>query len=145
MSDADINRILNNLSAVLPVFHKKLLKMNLGGVTGDLTRLHLGIMGMLREGSMTASELARVTLIPRSQMTHLIDQLVRASIAERHPDLTDRRLVHVALTAHGQVLAEDVRLKVEESMRADLAGLSPDELAEMSQALETLRRIVTRL
>ena len=145
MSDADINRILNNLSAVLPVFHKKLLKMNLGGVTGDLTRLHVGIMEMLREGSMTASELARVTVIPRPQMTRLIDQLVRASIAERSPDMSDRRVVHVALTAYGRVLAEDVRLKVKESIRADLAGLSPDELAEMSQALETLRRIVARL
>jgi len=145
MNDADLNRILNNLSVVLPVFHKKLLRMNLGGVTGDLTRLHLGIMGMLSERSMTVSELARVTVIPRPQMTRLIDQLVRSSIAERSPDLTDRRVIHVALTEYGQVLAEDVKRKVQDGIRTDLGNLTPEELTEMSQALETLRRIVARL
>src|SRR3972149_2576871 len=111
MSDTHIDRILENLSAVLPVFHKKLLKMNLGGVTGDLTRLHLGIMGMLREGRLPVSELARMTVIPKPQMTRLIDQLVKAGIVERRADSADRRVINIALTEYGRVLAEDVKRK----------------------------------
>ncbi|OGO40042.1 MAG: hypothetical protein A2147_07005 [Chloroflexi bacterium RBG_16_57_8] len=145
MSDTHIDRILENLSAVLPVFHKKLLKMNLGGVTGDLTRLHLGIMGMLREGSLPVSELARMTVIPKPQMTRLIDQLVKAGIVERRADSADRRVINIALTEYGRVLAEDVKRKVQESIRTDLAGLAPEELAEMAKALEALRRIVAKL
>ena len=145
MSDTHIDRILENLSAVLPVFHKKLLKMNLGGVTGDLTRLHLGILGMLRAGSLPVSELARMTVIPKPQMTRLIDQLVKAGIVERRTDSADRRVINIALTEYGRVLAEDVKRKVQESIRTDLAGLAPEELAEMAKALEALRRIVAKL
>lgn len=145
MSDSNIDHILENLTAVLPVFHKKLLKMNLGGVTGDLTRLHLGIMGMLRERSMTVSELARLTVVPKPQMTRLIDHLVKLGIVERHADREDRRVANIVLTEYGRVLAEDVRQKVQESIRTDLASLSPEDLDEMAKALTTLRRIFARL
>jgi DNA-binding MarR family transcriptional regulator len=146
VTDTDIDRILESLRAVLPFFHRKLLKMNLGGVGGNLTRLHLGIMGMLREeGGLTLSELARLSVVPKPQMTHLIDQLVALGVVERRANAADRRVVNIGLTDHGRILAEDVKQKVHESIRADLAGLSPDELAGMAEALETLKRIVGKL
>lgn len=145
MYSPDIDRILENLSVVLPVFHKKLLRMNLGGVTGGLTRLHLGVMGMLREGSMTVSELARTTIIPKPQMTRVVEQLVKSGIVERRGGSADRRVVNITLTEYGHSLAEEVKRKVQESIRKELGCLEPEELAEMSEALETMRRIVAKL
>lgn len=145
MNDADIDHILEDLFAVLPIFHRKLLKMNLGGVTGDLTRLHVGIMGMLSKGSMTASELAKLTVVRRPEMTRLIDQLVKEGIAQRQTDSRDRRVINIALTEHGRVLLSDLNDKMRESMRLELAGLASDDLVEMSQALDTLRRISGKL
>jgi DNA-binding MarR family transcriptional regulator len=145
MSDTDIDRILDNLAAAIPVMHRKLLRMDLGGVTGGLTRLHLGIMGMLREGSMTVSELARVSIVPKPQMTHLIDQLVASGTVERRPDSADRRVVNVALTDSGRQLLRDVKRKVEEDLKNRLAGLTSEDLAAMSTALETLNSIIARL
>jgi DNA-binding MarR family transcriptional regulator len=145
MNDSDIDRILDNLAAALPVMHRRLLRMDLGGVTAGLTRLHLGIMGMLRHGSMTVSELARVSVVPKPQMTHLIDQLVRSGIVERHPDAADRRVVNIALTEPGLRLLGDVKRKVEADLKNRLAGLTSDDLADMATALETLNRIVARL
>ena len=49
--------------------------MDLGGVTGNLSRLHLAIMGMLRGENLAVSEVAKRLLIPKSQMTHLITSL----------------------------------------------------------------------
>ncbi len=145
MDETSVDRILDSLSAVLPVMHRKLLRMDLGGVTGGLTRLHLGIMGMLREGSMTVSELARVSVVPKPQMTHLIDQLVRSGIVERRADAADRRVVNISLTDHGLQLLRDVKRKVEEDLKNRLSGLTPDDLAAMATALETLNSIVARL
>ncbi len=145
MSNADIDRILENLLLVLPIFHKRLLRMDLGGVTGNLTRLHLGIMGMLSERGMTVSELANISAVPKSQMTLLIDQLVRLGIVERHSDATDRRIINLTLTNHGLVLLEDLKRKVQENIKTRWSGLTPEELAEMSRALETLRSIGARL
>jgi DNA-binding MarR family transcriptional regulator len=145
MNSADIDHILENLLLILPVFHKRLLRMDLSGVTGNLTRLHLGIMRMLNEGGMTVSELARVSMVPKPQMTHLVDQLVRLGIVERRPDATDRRVINLALTEHGRALLGDLKRKVRENIKNSLAGLTPEELAQMAQALETLRSIGTRL
>ena len=145
MNSADVDHILENLFLILPVFHKKLLRMDLSGATGNLTRLHLGIMRMLSEGGMTVSEVAKVSMVPKPQMTHLVDQLVRLGIVERCPDTTDRRVINLALTEHGHVLLGDLKRKVRENIKNSLAGLTSDELAQMAQALETLRTIGARL
>ncbi len=145
MNDPQIDHIIENLVSIVPIFHRRLLRMDLGGATGDLTRLHLGVMARLREKSMTASELARSSVMPKPQVTHLIDQLARTGVVERHPDTTDRRVINIALTERGQLLFEDLRHKVQETMRKELSGLTSQELAEMSQALDTIRRIGARL
>jgi DNA-binding MarR family transcriptional regulator len=145
MKQTYIENILENLFVIMPVFHRKLLRMDMGGVTGDLTRLHLGIMGRLHHHSMTTSELARETVIPRPQMTHLIDHLVAAGIVDRQPDATDRRVINLVLTENGLIVLQDLKHKVHDRIRKELSGLSSDELAEMSGALESLRRIGTKL
>ena len=145
MSNTDIDRILEDLLFVLPVFHKRLLRMDLGGVMGNLTRLHLAIMGMLRESSKTVSDLGKESVVSKSQMTHLIDQLVELGIVERNSDQTDRRVINLALTSHGRKLLEDLKQRVRENIRDRLAILSSGELTEMARAMETLRNIGTRL
>ena len=60
MDDTNIERILENMMYVMPVFHRKLLRMDLGGVTDNLTRLHFAIMGVLSNANMTMTELAKM-------------------------------------------------------------------------------------
>jgi len=84
MDNRTIDGIVENLFHILPIIHKKLLRMDLGGVTGSLSRLHLAIMGMLVEESLLVSEIAKRLVIPKSQMTHLIDQLAGLGIIEMH-------------------------------------------------------------
>jgi DNA-binding MarR family transcriptional regulator len=145
MSNAEIDHIYDNLILVMPIFHKRLLRMDLGGVTGNLTRHHLAIMGMLGKGNMTVSDLAKVSMVPKPQMTHLLDQLVALAIVERQHDPTDRRVINLVLTDGGRVLLGDLKQKVKENIKNRLAGLTAGELADMSQALETLRSIISRL
>ena len=144
-TNEDIDRILEDLFLVLPIFHKKLLRMDLGGVTDNLTRLHLAIMGMLSAASMTMSELAKILMMTKPQMTHLVDQLAGLGIIERRPDATDRRVINLALTDNGRVLLKDMKRKVKENIRNRLASLTPEELSEMSVALETLTSIGDKL
>ncbi len=145
MTDVDVDTILKDLIFLLPIFHKKLLRMDMGGVTGQLTRHHFAIAGMIGQGNMTVSEMARVLAMPKPQMTHLIDQLVEMGIVERHPGTEDRRVINLVLTNHGRTLFREVKEKVKEHMKIRLAGLTPQELSEMSHALETLRGIGARL
>jgi DNA-binding MarR family transcriptional regulator len=52
---------------------------------------------MLQEENLAVSEVARRLVIPKSQMTHLIDQLVDLDIVARHPDAKDRRVINISL------------------------------------------------
>ncbi len=144
-ADSSIDNILGSLLQILPILHKKLLRMDLGGVTGDLTRLHFAIMGMLSERNFTVSEIGGLLAIPKSQMTRLVDRLVVLDAVERRPDTVDRRVINLALTDHGRLVLEDVKGKVIEGIKERLAGLTPKERASMSTALETVKGIVAKL
>ena len=145
MDDTSIDRILENLLHLLPVLHKKLIKKDLGDDQCNLTRLHFAIMGILHHGSMNVTELAKMLAIPKSQMTLLIDQLVKLDIVERFPDTEDRRVINLALTNHGKALLDDMKQKIKKNIKETLSGLTPEELAEMSRALEALRTIISKL
>lgn len=125
--------------------HKKLLGMNLGGVTGELSRLHLAIMGILQEETLTVSEVAKGLVIPKSQMTHLIDQLADWNIVVRHPDTNDRRVTNISLTGHGKEVFDECLGMMKNTIREKLSHLTPTELIEMATALEKLKNIGAKL
>ncbi len=140
-----IESILESLFHVLPMVHKKLLGMNLGGATGEFSRLHLAIMGMLQEESLAVSEIAKRLIMPKSQMTHLIDQLANLDIVVRHTDIKDRRVINISLTGHGKEVFEECKGMVKNAIREKLSRLTPKELTEMATALEKLKNIGAKL
>ena len=140
-----VEQILESLFYVFPIIHKRLLGMYLDGVTGELTRLHLAIMRLLRDGEQPASELARKLAIPKSQMTHLLDELEARGVVVRHHDLQDRRVTNIELSGHGQEIFEEYRGRLKDVMRQKLSALTEQELSEMAAALEKLKELGTKL
>ena len=106
-----------------------------------MSRLHLAIMGMLDEESLSFSEIAKRLVIPKSQMTHLVS----LGIAERRPDQKDRRVVNIVLTSHGRIVLKERREMIRQNIRNKLACLTPAELADLSAALEKLKDIGAKL
>ena len=145
MKDTNIDRILENMFVVMLVTHKKMLRMDLGGSSDNLTRLHLAVMGELSQTSMTMSELAKTLMMTKPQLTHLVNLLVTLDLVERRPDAKDRRVINLALTEKGRVLGKDMKQKVKENTKKRLASLTSSELSQMSVALETIRNIVSKL
>jgi len=145
MKNKAIDTILENLFQVLPIIHKKLLRMDLGGVAGNLSRLHLAIMGMLGEGSLPISEIGMRLVAPKSQMTHLVDQLVSLGIVTRHPDTQDRRVINISLTDHGQAILRECWKLIKQNIRNKISCLTAEELAALSDALVKLKDIGAKL
>lgn len=145
MENDDLDGILENLFHILPIIHKKLLRMDLGGRAGNLSRLHLAIMGMLEERELAIFEIARRLVIPKSQMTRLIDQLVNLNIVARYPDVRDRRVINISMTDHGKVMLRERRELVKQAIRSKLSCLSPDELKDLSVALQKIKDIWSKL
>ena len=84
-------------------------------------------------------------MMTKPQLTHLVDTLVALGLVERRPDAKDRRVINLVLTAKGRVLGDDMKQKVKEDIKKRLACLTPEELAQMSAAFETLRNIIGKL
>ncbi len=145
MDDLNIDRVLENMFNIMLVIHKKIIRMNLGGDTDNLNRLHMAVLGVLSNTSPTMTELAKTLMMTKPQLTRLMDRLVKLGMVERHPDAADRRVIYVALTDNGRVTFEDMKLKLKEKIKNRLASLTLDELNQMSTALETLRNIVGKL
>ena len=145
MDDLNIDRVLENMFNIMLVIHKKIIRMNLGGDTDNLNRLHMAVLGVLSNTSPTMTELAKTLMMTKPQLTRLMDRLVKLGMVERCPDAADRRVIYVALTDIGRVTFEDMKLKLKEKIKNRLASLTLDELNQMSTALETLRNIVGKL
>ncbi|EME98389.1 MarR family transcriptional regulator [Streptomyces mobaraensis NBRC 13819 = DSM 40847] len=105
---------------------------------------HLGLhptdlqcLGVLDEqdGPLCTGEIARLTGLTPGSATRLVDRLVKAGLAERHTDPTDRRRALVSL-APGSLAT--VRAAWDEPSRAFgevLAGYTDDQLAVIGDYL----------
>jgi DNA-binding MarR family transcriptional regulator len=145
ITDSELDNITKNLLRIMPILGKKLLRMDLGCTDREITRLHFIIMGILLRNSMTVTDLANDAVVPKSQMTHLIDKLVALKIVERIPAADDRRVTNLVLTHHGKMILKELNEKVRENIKKRLSGLTPEDLHELSHALETIRNIGSRL
>jgi DNA-binding MarR family transcriptional regulator len=145
MDNTNIDRVIDHLFNIMPVMRKKLPKMHMGETIGNLNHLHFAIMRILSEEGMTTTELAKMLAIKKSQMTHLINQLVELDIVERIPDIKDRRVINLALTDHGNVLIGNMNQKIRKTIKDKLSGLTSEEVTEILKALETMRNVVAKL
>jgi DNA-binding MarR family transcriptional regulator len=143
-----LDTIVENLFYILPLIHKKLLKIDPAKMCCDfnLSRLHVGIMGTIyEEGTLSISEIAEKLLIPRPQMTLLIGQLVHAGMIERTTNPDDRRIANIKLTPKGRTNLKHIGELLKTNMREKLSHLNNCELEELSHLLLKLRNLGTRL
>ncbi|MBN1189034.1 MAG: MarR family transcriptional regulator [Dehalococcoidales bacterium] len=145
MNETDI--IVENLFYAVPVIHKKLMKINPPDIDCGirLSRLHIGILAMLSENSAPISEIAGAFFIPNSQMTYLIERMVRAGLVVRTTNIRDRRVKDIALSARGREVFRQCDRYLKENVKKMLSALSEKELAELSESLLKLREIGPRL
>jgi DNA-binding MarR family transcriptional regulator len=145
LEENNLDRVLENMFLVMMVIHKKILKVEPSAFQDNVTRLHIAVMGELGQNSLTMSELAKTLMMPKPQLTHVVDLLVKAEIVERRPDEDDRRVINLALTDKGRMKLAEGKQMIKEHTKKRLATLTPEELEKMSTSLETLRSIISKL
>lgn len=83
----------------------------------------------------TPAELADLSRVTRATMTGLVDTLERDGLVKREPDLNDRRMMSVNLTAKGQALLDKILPKHFQRMAELMQPLSEDERKTLVQLL----------
>jgi DNA-binding MarR family transcriptional regulator len=98
------------------------------------------------DGELTMTELSRRLLVSNGNTTTVVDRLEDAGFVTRTPSATDRRVVHVGLTAAGRRHFD--LLAVEHEARVDslFSRVSSDDLDALEEILQRLtpRKVAAR-
>lgn len=87
----------------------------------------------------TLGELSEKLLCTRSNVTRVVDRMVRRGLLTRERDHKDRRVVRVSLTPAGQQLYREASQAHSESIIERINTLPEAEQATLRQSLGTLR------
>jgi DNA-binding MarR family transcriptional regulator len=126
--------------------NRKVIKAAFDKVGEGISVPHFEIMMVLEEaGRQHIAEIGEKLLIPKPQMTFLINRLVNLKIVERRTDESDRRLSNVFLTEKGKAILKEKDRLLRENFAEKLSCLTDDELEELAVSLRGLRNILSRM
>lgn len=86
----------------------------------------------------TVAALARESQVNCGSMTRMLDRLEAKKLLRRKRSATDRRVVHLELTAAGRKLARDIMPLVLSALDEHLKGFKPVDVVLLTQMLERM-------
>lgn len=105
----------------------------------DLSFIQWIVLRKLQEGTaVTASSLCRQMRYDSGAFTRLLDQLVTRGFIERTRSNTDRRVVHLQLTAAGRRKVSELLPVIVGSLNDVLENFSKAEFSELTRLLQKL-------
>ena len=144
MEDRDLNSVIDDIFSIIPVFTKKMRAAGSELMAYEkLSKGHMGILIVLKTGkSLPMSAIGKMLSISKPNITTLVDRLVEIGMAERVPDETDRRVIHIRLTQKG----DDFILQYKENFRRHIKeGLWKFKDEDLTLLRETMRNMKTLL
>lgn len=117
-----------------------------GTFRAQLSELQLRTLMCLHEhGPQTMSELADRLLIPRQQMTQVVDRLTQMELVSRKRDAADRRVVRIVWSEQGRLEFSNAMLRFFDDLYARLHTLSEQDLNDFIYCVDTLRRLLPQI
>ncbi|MEV6064217.1 MarR family winged helix-turn-helix transcriptional regulator [Nocardia asteroides] len=107
----------------------------------SLTQLS-ALATLARDGAMTPGALAGKERVQPPSMTRVIASLSDLDLVQRRPHPTDGRQIIVSLSPAGRALIADETHAREAWMTEQLAGLRPEQIEVLDQAVEIMNQIV---
>ncbi|MGD1004787.1 MAG: MarR family transcriptional regulator [Methanoregulaceae archaeon] len=144
MVDNIRDRVAEDLLALLPFYHKNIIKMG-HGISG-LQAAQYRVLGVLtRDGTLPMSEIGKRLYISKPYMTTLVDTLISARYVERLPDSEDRRVIKIAITSLGKKHLKESSAIFKNNLNDLLSKLDEKDLIELNISLEKLKRILKKI
>jgi DNA-binding MarR family transcriptional regulator len=141
-----VDSVVDELLCVLPLIHKKLLRLRAPVAELRISKLHFVAMNMIDdEGSLPVCQIARRLGVKKSQMTALVNQLVAQNLVVKQRDPRDKRVTNVVLTDDGRLAIKKFRETVRESIKSRFSCLTVEELKDLATAIKKLEQIGERL
>lgn len=109
------------------------------GVTGPQSAV---LRKLIKNGSLSSADLSRNLFVTPSNITGIIDRLEIKGLVKRVRKKTDRRVVHITLTAAGKKLGLSLPDPIEGKMIAKLPDLDPEHIQLLAMAMNEILRLI---
>jgi DNA-binding MarR family transcriptional regulator len=141
-----LDRISENILLFFPLFYKNILRLQHKKARKNPINMQLRMLIMLTHaGLMQPSEIGIQMGISKPNVSALVDKLILLGYVERTPDEVDRRMIHIAITARGRRFVAGRLQMVRKGIKNNLSGLSHDELDSLNTALDTFKKIISKM
>jgi DNA-binding MarR family transcriptional regulator len=109
----------------------------------SMVNLHV-LMVLAHEGAQPMHAIADSLDVSQASTTGIIDRMEELGYVARERDASDRRVVNVTITDAGRDLIAGIATERRERLATQLAEMSDDDLAALTQGLRALRAVRER-
>jgi DNA-binding MarR family transcriptional regulator len=135
-----------DLVAIMPLIHNKLMHFLDEGIEPNLSHFHFAILGMLHKHRvLQISEMGRRLLISKPQMTALLNKLSDLGLVTRSQSPQDRRIVYISISPGGEQTLVHATEKIKKNLAVRLGGLSEADLGAFSAALKKINEVGSKI
>lgn len=144
MREQIVSQILGDFLILVPMLNKKILRENDLYKLDDLYPSHVQILLLLAKNKqLTMSEISKEIHVINSNLTPLVDKLIKLGYLKRQPSKKDRRVVHISLTAGGKKQVEKHKQYAVGYLTEQFEKLDDEKLKALEEHLNGINGILS--
>ena len=140
-----LHGITENILLFFPLFYRNILKPAEGRIKNPINMQVRILLMLTHSGMAQPSEIGVRMGISKPNVTFLIDKLIQQGYVQRSHDEKDRRVIHIAVTARGRKFVASRLQLVRNGIKKNLSRLSEDDVDNLYFALDTFKRIISKM
>lgn len=144
MEEQKLTTVAVNIISMNPLFYKRLGKPV--PLNSDITPgAYYAMLYLKKHESFSMSELGKILLISKPNVTALVNKLIGKGYVVRFSDKQDRRIILIRLSSKGILFVENNTKKYMDQIKKRLTSLSEEELELFSVSLQNVRDILSKI
>jgi len=144
MEEQKLSALVETIISFKPMFYKTLgkpLPMN-----SDISPGAYYVMMYLKKyDSLSMSDLGKMLLISKPNVTTLVNRLITKGFVLRSSDKHDRRIIMIRLSSKGAQFVEKNNSKYTDRIKKKLMSLSDPELEKFSISFQTVKELLVKI
>jgi DNA-binding MarR family transcriptional regulator len=137
-----VDLAIENIISIFPILTKS-IKRNIREKSNHSPGILFALGALNHHKILSMSELGAHLMIPKPNVTGIIDRLIADNFVERLNDPNDRRIIKVQITEKGIEELNMVKRQISQALRDKLQQLDDEKLKELIEASGKIKNILT--
>ena len=146
MDEEKLGEMLDNLFLLYQLFQKNVLKYKTSNGRIKMSFAHYLTLIILKERrELSISEIGNLIGMKKQNMTYLTNKLVEDGLIQRLHDMSDRRVIKIALTSKGDEYLDEWRQSKIEETKEDFSFYNDKDMNEIYSSIENIKQVFLKI